>query len=106
VDQLVPKDRKLKAYLLLLSFVLNELLLLLQDFESLLVSSSLGRVQLSLIDLIRQLTSNAKALIAYQVLGQTTECSDQRVHDVISLLLKVERSTEYQEDTRNTIGVM
>ena len=102
----MPKDRKLKAYLLLLSFVLNELLLLLQDFESLLVSSSLGRVQLSLIDLIRQLTSNAKAFIAYQVLGQTAESSDQRVHDVISLLLEVERSTEYQEDTRNTIGVM
>jgi hypothetical protein len=43
---------------------------------------------------------------AYQVLGKTAESSDQRVHDVVSLLLKVECSTEDQQDTRNTVDIM
>jgi hypothetical protein len=39
------------TYLLLLSLVLDKLLLLLQNFESLLVGSSLGSVQLGFVDL-------------------------------------------------------
>jgi hypothetical protein len=43
---------------------------------------------------------------AYQVLGKTAECGNQRVHDIISLLLKVEGSAENQEDTRYTVDVV
>jgi len=39
------------AHLFLLSLILNELLLLLQDLQSLLVGSGLGRVELGFVDL-------------------------------------------------------
>jgi hypothetical protein len=82
------------AHLFLLGLILNELLLLLQDLQSLLVGSSFGRIELGFVDLLVSLREFWRDLSAYQVLGKTAECSDQRVHDIITLLLKVECSTE------------
>ena len=94
------------AHLFLLGLILNELLLLLQDFQSLLVGSSLGCIEFSFVDLLVSLRDYWRDLLAYQVLGKTAERGDQRIHDIIALLFKVECSTENQQDTRYTIGIM
>ena len=94
------------AHLFLLGLILNELLLLLQDFQSLLVGSSLGCIELGFVDLLVSLRDFWRDVLAYQVLGKTAECCDQRVHDIISLLLKVECSTENQKDTGYTVDVV
>jgi len=94
------------AYLLLLGLILNELLLLLQDLQSLLVGSSLGCIEFGFVYLLVSLRDFWMDLLAYQVLGKTAECGDQRVHDVITLLFKVECSTENQKDTRYTVDVV
>lgn len=84
------------AHLFLFGLILNELLLLLQDLQSLLVGSSLGRIEFGFVDLLVSLCVFWRDLSAYQVLGKTAEGGDQRVHDIITLLLKVECSTEDQ----------
>ena len=94
------------AHLFLFGLILNKLLLLLQDLQSLLVGSSLGCIELGFIDLLVSLRDFWMDLLAYQVLGKTAESSDQRVHDIISLLLKVECSTENQQDTRYTVDIV
>jgi hypothetical protein len=94
------------AHLFLLRLTLNELLLLLQDLQSLLVGSSLGCIEFGFVDLLVSLCDFWRDLSAYQILGKTAECSNQRVHDIITLLLKVECSTENQKDTRYTIDVV
>jgi len=106
IRQLRPDWTGRQAHLFLLGLILDELLLLLQDFQSLLVGSSLGCIELGFVDLLVSLRDFWMDVLAYQVLGKTAECSDQGVHDIISLLLKVECSTENQEDTRYTVDVV
>jgi hypothetical protein len=43
---------------------------------------------------------------AYQVLGETAECRDQALHDIVALLLKVEGAAKNQQHTRDAVGVV
>jgi hypothetical protein len=49
---------------------------------------------------------SVRETLAYQVFGKRPKGNDQTVHDIVTLLLEVERSGQNQQDTRNTVGVM
>jgi hypothetical protein len=91
--------------LLLLGLVLDELLLLLQYFQTLFVGRFGRSIQLCLV----KLESAGSLLLmqrTYQVLWQTAQSRDQTIHYVVSFLFKVECSTENQQDTRYSVRVM
>lgn len=82
----------LNTHLLLLGLVLNELLLLLENLETLLVGSLVAR--------------NMKLSLANERLGQAGQSGNETAHDVVALVVKVEGTGQNKEDTGNLVRVV
>ena len=85
-----------RTHLFLLLFLLNKLLLLLQDLKFLLVGSFVRNVQLSFVNLSLAMQGWLCGTTR-QVFWQGSKGDDQTLHDIISGLLKVESTRQDEQ---------